>query len=297
MSFALALTLALAAPPAARAAPEAERFHQVQKVAEGAWVIKAKGGNVGLFTTAHAAVLVDDQYGTLVPGLLEAVRSVTDRPVRFVVNTHHHMDHVGGNAALEKQVHAVVAHVNVRRHLEQQQAKVDPSRRTGLPTVTFGEEDGGVQARMTLHLDGLDFHLVHYPGGHTDGDVVVGVPGLKVAHLGDLFIHDGKIPDIDVAAGGTLAGMIATLESVLAGLPEDARVIPGQGPVAGKKELARFRDFLAAVHRHVRAHPGKSGADLARGFDRRAFPDFSDHAPFLTWDAFFDMAAGRSMQK
>jgi cyclase len=250
----------------------------------------AEGGNIGLFVTERAAVLVDDQFEKLVPGLLRAIQSVTSKPLRYVVNTHHHGDHTGGNAALEKQVHAVVSHVNVRRRLALAQAKLEPAKRGGLPSITFGEEEPSVRARMNFHLDGLELHLVHYAAGHTDGDVLVGAPSMKVLHMGDLFFN-GLTPFVDVDAGGSLAGMIANVESVLSWVPDDVRIIPGHGPMAGKKDLARFRDFLRAVQRTVEQNPGKSGAEMARAFDRAAFPDYQDLAPFLTWEKFFERVA------
>jgi len=218
---------------------------------------------------------------------------VTDKPLRYVVNTHHHADHTGGNAALEKQVYAIIAHANTRRRLALQQAKVEPARRGGLPSITFGEEDGAQRARMELHLDGLEIHLVHFATGHTDGDVLVGVPSLGVLHMGDLFFN-GRTPVIDLASGGSIGGMIANVERVLSFVPEDAKLVAGHGPVGGKKELIRFRDFLRACEAHVKANPGKGGAELARTFDRSAFPDYTDQAPFLTWEGFFDSAAGRT---
>lgn len=301
----LAASLALLVAPMARAHSGsrgpggeggADRIHRVEKLADGAWAIFGQGGNMALFVTERWAVLVDDQFERIAPALLEAIRALTDKPLRYVVNTHHHADHTGGNAALEKQVHAIIAHANTRRRLALQQAKVEPARRGGLPSITFGEEDGALRARMELFLDGLEIHLAHFSTGHTDGDVLVGVPSLGVLHMGDLFFN-GKTPVIDLASGGSIAGMIANVERVLAFVPGNAKIIPGHGPVGGKKELARFRDFLRACEAHVAANPGKSGAALASSFDRSAFPDYSDQAPFLTWEAFFDSAAGRTPGK
>src|SRR5512144_1521658 len=131
---ALALTMALAIPLSAhaqhQAAPaESARIHKVEKVAENIYCIFGQGGNIGLVVTAKHAVLIDDQFERLVPGLLEAVRSVTDKPIKYLVNTHGHPDHVGGNVVLEKQVSAIIAHANVRRRMATEQAKLDPAKR------------------------------------------------------------------------------------------------------------------------------------------------------------------------
>lgn len=271
----------------------ADRIHKVERLAEGAYAIYGQGGNMALFVTEKSALLVDDQFERIAPALLEAIRGVTDKPLRYVVNTHHHADHTGGNLVLEKQVWAIAAHANTRRRLALQQAKLEPQRRGGLPSITFGEEDASLRARLTLHLDGTELQLIHFAAGHTDGDVLVAAPAQKVMHLGDLFFN-GRTPVIDLESGGSLAGMIANVERVLGMVSDDTRLIAGHGPVGGRKELMRFRDFLRACESHVKANPGKGGAELARTFDRAAFPDYSDSAPFLTWEGFFDTAAGRS---
>ncbi len=304
--WSLALLLALGLPAAAGAhsgsrgpggdGGGAEKIHRLERLAEGAWAIFGQGGNMALFVTERSAVLVDDQFERIAPALLEAIRSVTDKPLRYVVNTHHHADHTGGNLALEKQVYAIVAHANTRRRLALQQARQEPQKRGGLPSITFGEEDGAVRARMTLHLDGGEIQLFHFASGHTDGDLLVAVPAQKVMHLGDLFFN-GKTPVIDLESGGSIEGMTANVERVLQLVPDDTRLIAGHGPVGSKRELLRFRDFLRACQAHVKAHQGKSGAELARTFDRAAFPDYSDFAPFLTWEGFFETAAGRTPGK
>jgi len=301
MRFALlALLLALGLPPgAARAGPSgdgAERSHRVEKVAEGVYAILGQGGNLALLVGERSALLVDAQFERQVPALLETIRGITDRPLRILVLTHHHADHAGGSLVLEKQVGAIAAHVNTRRRMALQQARLEPGRRGGLPNVTFGEEDGAQPARMALQLDGTEVQLLHFAAAHTDGDAVVWVPAARVIHLGDLFFH-GKTPEIDVGSGGSLPGLIASVERVLALLPEDARVIPGHGPVCGKRDLARFRDFLRACQAQVEANPGASGAELARTFDRSAFAEYGDFAPFLTWETFFETAAGRAPGK
>jgi glyoxylase-like metal-dependent hydrolase (beta-lactamase superfamily II) len=298
----LTLALLLGLPAAARAhsgsrgpggeGGGADRIHKVERLADGAWVITGQGGNMALFVTERSAVLVDDQFERLAPALLEAIRGVTDRPLRYVINTHHHADHTGGNVALEKHVQAIVAHANTRRRLQSQQAQLEPQRRGGLPSITFGGEDGMEQARMTFFLEGTEIQLHHYASGHTDGDVMVGLPAQRVLHLGDLFFH-GRTPVIDVESGGSIGGMIANVEKVLSQVPDDVKLVAGHGPVGTKRDLARFRDFLRACEAHVKARPGQRGAELARTFDRAAFPDYTDFAPFLTWEAFFETVAGR----
>lgn len=272
-------------------AEDATRIHRVEKLADNVYCIFGQGGNIGLVVTARHAVLIDDQFERLVPGLLAAVRSVTDKPIKYLINTHAHPDHVGGNPALEKLVTAIVAHTNVLRRMETEQAKLEPAKRGGLPELALGSEDTTERARLDIHLDGTDLHLVHAGPGHTDGDVMVGIPAARVLHLGDLFFN-GILPFIDTESGGSFDGLVAQIGWVGSWIPEDTKLIPGHGPVCGKKELLRYRDLLLAVQAHVRAHPGQDPKALAAGFDTAAWPDWKPMPTFVTWETLFAAASG-----
>lgn len=276
-----------------RAAPEPAKVHRVERLAEDVYCIFGQGGNIGLVVTAKHAVLIDDQFERLVPGLVEAVRSVTDKPIKYLVNTHAHGDHVGGNAALEKQVTAIVAHANVRRRMVTEQAKLEPANRGGLPELALGSEDPKERARLNLHLDGTEIHLLHMGPGHTDGDVIVGIPSARVLHMGDLFFL-GMLPFIDLDGGGSFEGLASQVASVASWIPDGVRIIPGHGPVCGKKELLRYRDFLQAVLAHAKAHPGQEAAALAASFDQAAWPEWKvSTPPFVTWENLFSVALGK----
>lgn len=295
--IALVLAVALAAPLGAhakhQAAPtEPPKIHEVEKVAENVYCIFGQGGNIGLIVTAKHAVLIDDQFERLVPGLLAAVRSITDKPIKYLVNTHGHPDHVGGNVVLEKQVSAIIAHANVRRRMVTEQAKLDPAKRGGLPELALGSEDAKERARLNLHLDDAEIHLLHMGPGHTDGDVIVGIPAVLAMHMGDLFFL-GMLPYIDVENGGSFDGLAAQITAVASWLPEGARLIPGHGPVCGTKELRRYRDFLKAVQAHVKANPAKDPAALAAAFDTAAWPEWKPRPDFVTWETLFAVASGK----
>lgn len=295
---ALAFALSAAALPLAghavhQAAPaETPKIHRVEKVAPDVYCIFGQGGNIGLVVTARRAVLIDDQFERLAPGLVEAVRSVTDKPLKYLINTHAHGDHVGANVVLEKQVSAIIAHANVRKRMVTEQAKLDPAKRGGLPELALGSEDANERARLNIHLDGIEIHLLHLGPGHTDGDVMVGVPSALVLHMGDLFFL-GMLPFIDTQGGGSFDGLVAQVASVAAWLPDGARIIPGHGPVCGKKELLRYRDFLKAVQAHVKGHPGETSAALAASFDTAAWPEWKPRPDFVTWDTLFAVAMGK----
>lgn len=271
-----------------------QKIHKVEKVADNIYCIYGNGGNIGLVVTDKYAVLIDDQFDKILPGLREAVKSVTDKPIKYLINTHHHGDHTGGNRGLADQVVAIVAHTNVRKHLLDDQKGKPADQQGGLPEITVGEEDGRVKARMDIHLGGVEMHLLHYRPGHTDGDIMVGIPGasVPVMHMGDLFFN-GMIPYIDLSAGGSLAGMLENVEHVLTFLPDNAKIIPGHGPVGTKKDLLRFRDFMKAVQAHVKAHPKMSGKELDASFDHATWADVKPLGDFLSYAAFFEIAAGR----
>ncbi len=271
-----------------------QKLHKVVEVAKDIYCIYGNGGNIGLVVTDKYAVLIDDQFDNILPGLREAVKSKTDKPIKYLINTHHHGDHTGGNRGLENQVVAIVAHSNVRKHLVEDQKGKPADQKGGLPEITVGEEDGRVKARMDIHLGGVEMHLLHYRPGHTDGDIMVGIPraSVPVLHMGDLFFN-GVIPYIDLKAGGSLAGMLENVEHVLAFVPDNAKIIPGHGPVATKKDLIHFRDFMKAVQAHVAAHPGMSGKELDASFDHVTWADVKPLGDFLNYANFFEIAAGR----
>ncbi|MBI3131250.1 MAG: MBL fold metallo-hydrolase [Acidobacteria bacterium] len=271
-----------------------QKIHRVEKLADNVYCIFGNGGNIGLVVTDQHAVLIDDQFDKLLPGLREAVKSVTDKPIKYLINTHHHGDHTGGNRGLEGQVVAILAHRNVRKHLLEAQKGKPADQQGGLPELTVGEEDPRVKARMDIHLGGVEMHLLHYQAGHTDGDIMVGIPGasVPVIHMGDLFFN-GTIPYIDLKGGGNLTGMLENVEHVLGFVPDTAKIIPGHGPVATKKDLTRFRDFLKAVQAHVKAHPKMSGQELDAAFDHTAWADVKAIGDFLSYANFFEIAAGR----
>jgi glyoxylase-like metal-dependent hydrolase (beta-lactamase superfamily II) len=172
------------------------------------------------------------------------------------------------------------------------QAKLESAKRGGLPELALGSEDTRERARLNLHLDGTEIHLLHMGPGHTDGDLLVGIPAVQVLHMGDLFFL-GMLPFIDTESGGSFDGLVAQIASVASWLPEGARIIPGHGPLCGKKELLRYRDLLLAVQAQVKANPGKTPAALAASFDGAAWPEWKPRPDFVTWETLFQAATGK----
>lgn len=196
-----------------------------------------RGGNIGVSAGADGLLVVDSQFEDLAPKIAAALARLKPGAARFLVNTHHHGDHTGGNVPLAKSA-VVVAHENVRARLLEE-------KKGGLPVVTY--TDG-----VTLHWNGEDVRLIHVPSAHTDGDTVVWFTGSNVIHLGDLYFELGY-PFVDVKSGGNVVGLIEGLEQLLPALPDDIRIIPGHGKATGKAELAEYVAMLNTITERVRA--------------------------------------------
>jgi cyclase len=243
----------------ANLAAQDQDFSKVQitvtKVAGTVYMLQGAGGNIGASVGEDGIVVVDDQYAPLAEKIEAALKGITDKPVRFIINTHYHGDHTGGNAFFQKQA-PVIAHDNVRKRLEQgsmagnlgsisMERKAAPKE--ALPIVTFDHD-------VTVHLNGEDIRALHFPGGHTDGDSIIFFPKSNVVHMGDDFVRYG-FPFVDLASGGSVQGMIAALEEVVPKLPADVKVIPGHGNVSNLDDVREYvkmlKDTRAVVEKGV----------------------------------------------
>jgi len=220
---------------------------RVERIAPGVAVLFGRGGNIGLSYGADGNVLVDDQYAPMTPNIIAAVREVDPDPIRFVINTHWHGDHSGGNENLGRTGTVVVAHDNVRVRMSMQQVvrgeRVPPSSAGALPVITFSENLG-------FHLNGDTIRAIHVRDAHTDGDSLIYWTGANVLHMGDVFFN-GMLPFIDLDSGGSIDGAIAAVEAGLALANEETRIIPGHGPVARRADLVRYRDMLVELRNRV----------------------------------------------
>ena len=244
-----ALALALAAPLQAQQQDFSKVEVKAEKVAEGVYVLTGAGGNIGLSIGKSGSLVIDDQYAPLSDKILAAIKALTPDPVRFVVNTHWHGDHTGGNENLAKTGAFLVAHENVRKRMGSEQfialfdSKVPASPEAALPVVTFAEG-------VTFHWNGDEVRAYHVAPAHTDGDTVVQFVKADVVHMGDCFFN-GNYPFIDTSSGGKVDGVVAAAERVLAGVSDKTRIIPRHGPVASKADLQAYRDTIKAVRDRV----------------------------------------------
>jgi glyoxylase-like metal-dependent hydrolase (beta-lactamase superfamily II) len=232
------------------------------QVSKGVYLLTGVGGNIGLSIGNDGAFLVDDQYTQLSEKILAAVRQLTDKPIRFVVNTHWHGDHTGGNENLANTGAVIVAHENVRVRMSSEQFIAALNNRTpasppkALPIVTF--MDG-----VTFHLNGEEIHVVHVGPAHTDGDAIIHFTSANVLHMGDTFFN-GRYPLIDLSTGGSFEGMVTAATTALRYVNDSTRIIPGHGPLATRADLVKYRDMLASIRDRVAAliKKGKSKEEV-----------------------------------
>ncbi len=232
-----------------------------QKVAGSVYMLEGAGGNIGVSAGEDGLVVVDSQYAPLAPKIEAAMKAISGKPVRFLLNTHWHGDHTGGNALVSRPG-TILAHENVRKRLESggktRFGEVKPADPAALPIVTFND-------RASIFLNGEELRAIHFPNGHTDGDSVIFFTKSNVVHMGDDFFN-GNFPFIDLDSGGSVQGYLAGVEKVLAQVGDDTRIIPGHGPLAGKADLQKFaamlRDTSAAVQGAMKA--GKSPEEMKK---------------------------------
>jgi len=253
----LALGLAAAALGAVPALAQQQDFSKVQiepqKVAEGIYMLTGSGGNIGLLTGSDGAFLIDDQFAPLSAKILAAVKTLTAEPLRFVVNTHWHGDHTGGNEnmGLAGAGAIIVAQENVRRRMSAEHFNPAFNNTTpasppdALPVVTFVDA-------VTFHWNGQTVRVFHVEPAHTDGDSIIQFEQANVFHMGDTFFN-GSYPYIDVSSGGRIDGMISAAERVLKVATDETRLIPGHGPLGTKADLQAYHDMLRTVRNRIAA--------------------------------------------
>jgi glyoxylase-like metal-dependent hydrolase (beta-lactamase superfamily II) len=209
------------------------------KVNGNVYMLTGAGGNIGASVGDDGIVIVDDQFAPLAPKIREALKGITDKPIKFILNTHYHGDHTGGNEVFGKDG-TIIAQTNVRKRLASGSKaagrETPPAPKTALPVVTFDES-------LSVHVNGEEIRAIHYPHGHTDGDAVIYFTRSNVVHMGDDYFN-GTFPFVDVDNGGSVKGLIANVEKVLATMPDGAKVIPGHGPLGDKASLEGYRDVL-----------------------------------------------------
>lgn len=221
------------------------------KLSEHVYMLKGAGGNIGVLVGEDGVFMVDDQFAPLAARIKEAVSELSDQPIRYLVNTHWHSDHTGGNESFGDDGAIIVAHDNVRKRLGRDEfmkllkREVPASPASALPQITFAH-------RVTLHFSGEKITAYHAPYAHTDGDSYIHFANANVIHAGDL-VRNGEYPFIDTGSGGGLGGLIKAVKRIIALADDETRIIPGHGALTSKKDLQDYLEMLETTRSRVEA--------------------------------------------
>lgn len=221
------------------------------KLAGSVSMLEGVGGNLGVSSGPDGIVMIDDQYAVMSDNIRKALQALGPQPLKFIINTHWHGDHTGGNEGFGKSGAVIVAHDNVRKRMSTEQfikafgLKVPASPGIALPVITFAEA-------VTFHLNGDEISVTHVEAGHTDGDSIVQFKKANVVHTGDLFTN-GVYPFIDVSSGGSIDGVIANVGRLINSIDDNTKIIPGHGPLADRQALIAYRDMLSTVRGRLKA--------------------------------------------
>jgi glyoxylase-like metal-dependent hydrolase (beta-lactamase superfamily II) len=222
---------------------------QTEKVADNVFMLIGAGGNIGVSAGKDCVFMIDTSYAPLTNKIKAAIAQISGKPIQYVVNTHWHQDHVGGNENFVKAGATVVAHENVRKRVSTEQfvkllnKTVPPLPESALPVITFSQD-------VTFHLNGNEIFIFHIERAHTDGDAIVHFKKSNVIHMGDIYFN-GMYPFIDLSAGGSINGMIAAVKRILLLCDQNTKVIPGHGHLSDKAELEEYLKMLVAVRDRI----------------------------------------------
>ena len=228
-------------------------FSKVQmkatKVAGNVYMLEGAGGNIGVSVGDDGLLIVDDQFAPLADKIRAALRGIADKKLKFILNTHWHGDHTGGNVVFGPEA-TIIAHDNVRKRLATEQKSTvfntttPPSPKEALPVITFDQS-------LSVHFNGEDIRAIHFPHGHTDGDSVIFFPVSNVVHLGDDFFA-GRFPFVDLESGGSVEGLVKNIGELVNKIPADAKLIPGHGPLSTLDDLKSYHRMLQQTTEIVR---------------------------------------------
>jgi len=228
-------------------------------VAGNIYALEGAGGKIGVSVGEDGILIVDDQFAPLADKIRAALKELGKGKLRFILNTHWHGDHTGGNPEFGPEV-PIIAHTNVRKRLMQGQRRGDrvipPMNKEGLPVITFDES-------LSIHFNGEEIRAIHFPHGHTDGDLIIFFTQSNVVHMGDVMFA-GRFPFVDLDSGGNVQGLIDNVEAIVQQLPAEVKIIPGHGPISTLDDLKAYLTMLKETTAYVRQQmeAGKSLKDI-----------------------------------
>lgn len=219
------------------------------KLTDAIYMLEGSGGNIGVLVGDDGIVIIDDQFAPLTEKIKTALSKISSKPVKFVINTHFHFDHTGGNENFGGQGAIIVSHDNVRTRLSKDyffEASKETQKalsKEGLPEVTFADS-------ITFHMNGQTVHVFYTKNAHTDGDIIIHFKESNIFHTGDVFVRYG-FPFIDQGAGGSIDGMIKAIENLISIANDESKIIPGHGQISTKKDLIDYKNMLITVRKRV----------------------------------------------
>ena len=215
------------------------------KISGNVYMLEGSGGNIGVSVGADGVLIVDDQFAPLADKIKAALKTLGEGKLKFILNTHWHGDHTGGNAVFGPEA-PIIAQTNVRKRLQEGSTarQVKPAPKEALPVITFDQS-------VSVHFNGEEIRILHFPHGHTDGDAIIFFTTSNVVHMGDDFFN-GMFPFVDIDSGGDVDGYVKNVGEVLAKLPAGAKIIPGHGPLATADDLKKFHSMLVTTTGIVR---------------------------------------------
>jgi len=216
----------------------------INKVHGNVYMLEGKGGNIGLSMGNDGVFMIDDQFEEGIPFILKKIKKINKKPIKYLVNTHHHPDHVGGNVLLAKEGVTIFSHENARKHL--QDVRKNESKKVAgniLPIITISKD-------LTFYFNGEKIMVFHVHNAHTDGDVMVYFTKSNVLHTGDAFVN-GLYPYIDLESGGSMEGYYNGLKKILMVINEDTKIIPGHGKLASKQDVQNSINMITAIWKRV----------------------------------------------